>query len=66
MQGVTVSKLISKMKLKNATPEQDTDKTVLTHPEVNRPALQLAGFSTILTMSGCEWWGRWSGHTFPP
>ncbi len=44
MQGVTVSKLISKMKLKNATPEQDTDKTVLTHPEVNRPALQLAGF----------------------
>ena len=43
MQGVTVSKLISKMKLKNATPEQDTDKTVLTHPEVNRPALQLAG-----------------------
>ena len=36
MHGVTVSKLISKMKLKNATPEQDTDKTVLTHPEVNR------------------------------
>lgn len=44
MQGVTVSSLIQKMKLKNATPNQDTEKIVLTHPEVNRPALQLAGF----------------------
>lgn len=44
MQEVTVSVLMKKMKLRNATPELDTDKTVLTHPEVNRPALQLAGF----------------------
>ena len=44
MQEVTVSDLMKKMNLKNATPDLDTDKIVLTHPEVNRPALQLAGF----------------------
>ena len=44
MHGVTISELIEKMKLKNTTPEIDTDKIVLTHPDVNRPALQLTGF----------------------
>ena len=44
MHGVMITTFIEKMKLKNATPELDTDKIVLTHPEVNRPALQLAGF----------------------
>ena len=44
MHGVTISELIKKMKLKNTTPEIDTDKIVLTHPDVNRPALQLTGF----------------------
>ncbi|MFR4441070.1 MAG: HPr(Ser) kinase/phosphatase, partial [Hungatella sp.] len=32
------------MKLKNVTPEINVEKIVLTHPDVNRPALQLAGF----------------------
>ena len=32
------------MKMKNVTPEIDVEKIVLTHPDVNRPALQLAGF----------------------
>ena len=32
------------MGLKNLTPELDTDKIVVAHPEVNRPALQLTGF----------------------
>ena len=32
------------MNLKNLLPEIDTDKIVLSHPDVNRPALQLAGF----------------------
>ena len=32
MHGVTISELIKKMKLKNTTPEIDTDKIVLTHP----------------------------------
>lgn len=44
MHGITVTRMIEKMKLENKTPELDTDKTVLPHPEVNRPALQLAGF----------------------
>ena len=38
MHGVTISELIEKMKLRNTTPEIDTDKIVLTHPDVNRPA----------------------------
>lgn len=44
MHGVTITELIKKMNLKNTTPEIDTDKIVLTHPDVNRPALQLTGF----------------------
>lgn len=44
MYGVTITELIHKMNLKNITPEIDTDKIVLSHPDVNRPALQLAGF----------------------
>ena len=44
MHGVTITELIEKMNLRNSTPQIDTDKIVLTHPDVNRPALQLAGF----------------------
>ena len=44
MHGVTIAELVEKMNLKNVTAELDTEKTVLTHPDVNRPALQLAGF----------------------
>lgn len=44
MQGVTITELVEKFQLKNITPGIDMDNTVLTHPEVNRPALQLAGF----------------------
>lgn len=44
MHGVTITELISKMTFKNITPDIDTDMIVLTHPDVNRPALQLAGF----------------------
>ena len=44
MYGVTITELIGKMNLKNVIPEIDTDKIVLSHPDVNRPALQLAGF----------------------
>ncbi len=44
MYGVTIQELIKKMGLKNVTPEIDVEKIVLTHPDVNRPALQLAGF----------------------
>lgn len=44
MYGVTITELINKMNLKNIIPEIDTDKIVLSHPDVNRPALQLTGF----------------------
>ena len=47
MHGVTITELIEKMNLRNSTPQIDTDKIVLTHPDVNRPALQLTGFSII-------------------
>jgi len=44
MYGVTITDLIKKMDFKHLTPELDTDKVVLSHPDVNRPALQLTGF----------------------
>ncbi|MDD3254174.1 MAG: HPr(Ser) kinase/phosphatase [Lachnospiraceae bacterium] len=44
MYGVTITELIEKMNLKNIVPEIDTDAVVLSHPDVNRPALQLTGF----------------------
>lgn len=44
MYTVELEKLVQKMKLVNCTPEIDISKSVLTQPEVNRPALQLAGF----------------------
>ena len=43
-EKVSVSQLIEKEGLKNLTPSIDTDKIFMTIPDVNRPALQLAGF----------------------
>lgn len=44
MYTVALTKLIEKMDLENCTPEINTDEVVLTQTDVNRPALQLAGF----------------------
>lgn len=44
MYGVTITELFNKMGFKNLTPDLDTDKIVVSHPDVNRPALQLTGF----------------------
>ena len=44
MYTVELTKLVEKMKLVNLTPEIDISEIMLTQPEVNRPALQLAGF----------------------
>lgn len=41
---VSVADLIRKENLRNLTPEIDTDKVFMTVPDVNRPALPLAGF----------------------
>ena len=42
--NVSLTQFIEKMNLKNHTPEIDTDKIFITDPDINRPALQLAGF----------------------
>lgn len=63
MYGVTIEELIQKMNLVNKTPELDTEKIVVAHPDVNRPALQLTGFSSISTGSGCRSSGMWSPPT---
>ena len=44
MDKVTVSDLIEKMKLKNLTPEINTSNRYITDAQINRPALQLAGY----------------------
>lgn len=44
MYTVQLSKLIEKMNLENLTPELDIRHIKLSQPDVNRPALQLAGF----------------------
>ena len=44
MSTVAVSDLIEKMKLENITPDIDVDKIKITQPEINRPALQIAGY----------------------
>ena len=44
MATVQVSELIEKMKLVNLTPEIDVEAAKITQPDINRPALQLAGY----------------------
>lgn len=44
MPKIKFTKIIENYNLKNHTPDIDTDKIIITTPEVNRPALQLAGF----------------------
>ncbi|HIW20643.1 MAG TPA: HPr(Ser) kinase/phosphatase [Candidatus Dorea intestinavium] len=43
-RAVEIQKIIKKMKLKNLTPNVDLDKKQVIIPDINRPALQLAGF----------------------
>lgn len=44
MHTVKVSKIIENYGLKNLTPDIDVDKVQIYQPDINRPALQLAGF----------------------
>lgn len=46
MDDVSVSKLIEKMGFKNVTEGINTDELFIETPDINRPALQLAGFYT--------------------
>ena len=44
MYTVNLSSLIEKMNLENLTPDIDISSIKISQPDVNRPALQLAGF----------------------
>ena len=44
MESVKLTKLVDMLGLTNVTPEIDISETEITRPELNRPALQLAGF----------------------
>jgi len=44
MGAVSVSELIDKMKLVNLTPDIDVENIKIAQPDINRPALQMAGF----------------------
>lgn len=44
MASISLTKIIEKMKLENLTPEIDVKGIRITQPDVNRPALQMAGY----------------------
>ncbi len=44
MASVKLEQIIEKMKLENLTPELDISKIKITQPDINRPALQMAGY----------------------
>lgn len=44
MSNVKLTNIIDKMKLENLTPDIDISKIKINQPDINRPALQLAGY----------------------
>ena len=44
MKEVSVAKLAEQLKLTNLTPDIDMTEAMITTPDINRPALQLAGY----------------------
>ncbi|MCQ2549616.1 MAG: HPr(Ser) kinase/phosphatase [Lachnospiraceae bacterium] len=44
MSAVSLTKIIDKMKLENLTPEIGVKGIKITQPDINRPALQMAGY----------------------
>ncbi|MGN0347511.1 MAG: HPr(Ser) kinase/phosphatase [Lachnospiraceae bacterium] len=44
MESITLQRLMDKMKLTNLTPEIDISDIKITLPDINRPALQIAGY----------------------
>jgi len=44
MASVSIEKVIERFKLENLTPELDISDVKITQPDINRPALQLAGY----------------------
>lgn len=44
VQTVKLKEIIKKMELRNLTPDLDIDEIEISQPDINRPALQLAGY----------------------
>ena len=44
MASVSVEEIIERFKLENLTPELDLSDVKINQPDINRPALQLAGY----------------------
>lgn len=44
MASISLQRLIDKMKLSNLTPEIDISNIKISQPDINRPALQIAGY----------------------
>ncbi|MBO5408601.1 MAG: HPr(Ser) kinase/phosphatase, partial [Clostridia bacterium] len=44
MPSVSLAKIVEKMKLESLTPEIDIKGIKIKQPDINRPALQIAGF----------------------
>ena len=44
MASVKLEKIVEKMKLENLTPELDISRIKIKQPDINRPALQMAGY----------------------
>ena len=44
MPSISLQRLIDKQKLTNLTDEIDAKEIKITQPDINRPALQLAGY----------------------
>ena len=44
MATVKLTKVVEKMKLENLTPDIPIDKIRIQEPDINRPALQIAGY----------------------
>ena len=58
MKGVSVKKIVEKMNLKILNPEIDIRNRKVTTAEVNRPALQLAGYFDYFEKSRIEIVGK--------
>lgn len=60
MKAVKLSKIIETLNLKNMTPDIDVDEIEITMPDINRPALQLAGYLSISPRNGYRSSAMWS------
>ena len=56
--SVKLNKVIEKFNLKNLTPEVDTKKIVIRQTDVNRPALQFAGYFEYFDYSRIQLIGK--------